>query len=357
MLSLSRFAWMSAVAIALVVAGRLASYSAIRSARRRGLVRERALVVGLSPTALQLFNTISRHPEFGMSAIGLVAGKDAEPMAGSATLVGEYASLERTIREFAISRVIVALDTGAVAEAAGALELCQKLPVDTYVIPPFAGSGLLPEKAGEEVLGLPLVHVRRAPLDGGSPLLKRLIDVVIAGLGLVLSAPVFALATIAIRLSSRGPIFFRQERIGRSGRPFDVLKFRTMYVNHDSDTTWSVLRDHRVTRVGKILRKCSIDELPQLLNVLKGEMSLIGPRPERPFFVDRFAAEIPAYTRRHRSDVGITGWAQVHGFRGDTSIADRVRLDNYYIEHWSLWMDTVIMLRTVKEIIRGAIGR
>jgi lipopolysaccharide/colanic/teichoic acid biosynthesis glycosyltransferase len=130
-----------------------------------------------------------------------------------------------------------------------------------------------------------------------------------------------------------------------------------MYVNSDSDTTWSVLRDNRVTGVGKMLRRSSIDELPQLINVLRGEMSLIGPRPERPHFVIQFAAELPSYQRRHRSDVGITGWAQVHGFRGPTSIADRVRLDNYYIEHWSVWMDLVILARTVKELVRGAFGR
>ncbi len=238
--------------------------------------------------------------------------------------------LERTVKEFAISRVIVALDGGATADLGRALELCRQLPIDTYVIPPFAGAGLLPEQRGEDVLGMPVVYVPRSPLQAGTPIIKRALDIVLAATCLAIAAPLFAAAALLVRLSSPGPVFLRQERIGRGGRVFDVLKFRTMYVNSDSDTTWSVLRDDRVTRVGKILRKSSVDELPQLINVLRGEMSLIGPRPERPHFVTQFAAELPSYQRRHRSDVGITGWAQVHGFRGPTSIADRVRLDNYY---------------------------
>lgn len=356
MLSLSRFAWMSAVAIGLVAAGRLVTYTAIRAARRSGLVRERVLLLGESPAAIELADTLGRRPEFGMTAIGfLTAGDQASE--DSAPVLGDYAALERTIKEFAISRVIIALDGGATAELGRALELCQLLRVDTYVIPPFGGSGLLPEQRGEDILGIPVIHVRCSPLQEGTPVIKRAIDMALAGLCLVIAAPVFAVAAALVRLSSPGPILLRQERIGRGGRAFDVLKFRTMYVNSDSDTTWSVLRDDRVTQFGKILRKSSIDELPQLINVLRGEMSLIGPRPERPHFVTQFAAELPSYQRRHRSDVGITGWAQVHGFRGPTSIADRVRMDNYYIEHWSVWMDLVIIARTAKEIIRGAIGR
>jgi exopolysaccharide biosynthesis polyprenyl glycosylphosphotransferase len=356
MLSLSRFGGMSAVAIGLVVVGRLLSYTASRGARRRGLGRERVLLLGKSPAAIEFADTVSRHPESGMIAIGFLTGGDQEST-DAAPVIGDYASLERTVKEFAISRVIVALDGGATADLGRALELCQQLPIDTYVIPPFAGAGLLPEQRGEDVIGMPVVYVPRSPLQAGTPIVKRALDIVVAATCLAIAAPLFAAAALLVRLSSPGPVFLHQERIGRGGRVFDVLKFRTMYVNSDSDTTWSVLRDNRVTGVGKILRRSSIDELPQLINVLRGEMSLIGPRPERPHFVTQFAAELPSYRRRHRSDVGITGWAQVHGFRGPTSIADRVRLDNYYIEHWSVWMDLVILARTVKELVRGAFGR
>ena len=169
---------------------------------------------------------------------------------------------------------------------------------------------------------------------------------------LALSAPIFVTAAAVVRLSSPGPVFFRQRRIGRGGKPFDLLKFRSMRVNSDSDTTWSVANDHRVTPVGRLLRKTSIDELPQLYNVLRGDMSLIGPRPERPHFVEQFGTEVPHYEDRHRAPVGITGWAQVNKLRGDTSITERVRMDNYYIEHWSPWLDLVIVLRTVGEILR-----
>jgi lipopolysaccharide/colanic/teichoic acid biosynthesis glycosyltransferase len=148
-------------------------------------------------------------------------------------------------------------------------------------------------------------------------------------------------------------VFFRQLRIGEDGRPFQLLKFRTMQVNSDSDTTWSVVGDARVTRVGRLLRRTYLDELPQLLNVLRGEMSLVGPRPERPHFASRFAREVPRYHERHRVHGGITGWAQVHGLRGDTPIADRARFDNHYIEHWSLWRDVVIVVRTLANVLLG----
>jgi lipopolysaccharide/colanic/teichoic acid biosynthesis glycosyltransferase len=156
-----------------------------------------------------------------------------------------------------------------------------------------------------------------------------------------------------VRRSSPGPVFFRQSRIGKDERQFELLKFRTMRVNDDSDTTWSVADDARVTQIGRFLRRTYLDELPQLLNVLRGEMSLVGPRPERPHFAQRFAQEVPRYDDRHRVPGGITGWAQVHGLRGDTPIPDRARFDNHYIENWSLWRDVVILARTIASVLLG----
>ena len=163
---------------------------------------------------------------------------------------------------------------------------------------------------------------------------------------LPLVAPVFGLIALAVRVTSRGPVFFRQTRVGQNGRLVTVLKFRSLHVNDSSDTTWSVANDDRHTIVGKFLRKSSLDELPQLINVLKGDMSLVGPRPERPYFVSRFDDEIPNYRDRHRVPVGMTGWAQIHGLRGDTSLEERVRFDNDYIENWSLAGDLKIILLT-----------
>ncbi len=170
---------------------------------------------------------------------------------------------------------------------------------------------------------------------------------------LVVTAPLLGGGAVAVRLSSPGPILFRQRRVGRNGRVFELLKLRTMHVNDDADRLWSVAGDPRVTRAGRILRKTGLDELPQLVNVLRGEMSLVGPRPERPLYANRFSAEVPRYGDRHRVPPGITGWAQVHGLRGDTSIGERIRFDNHYIEHWSLWRDLVILLRTAKQVLTG----
>jgi lipopolysaccharide/colanic/teichoic acid biosynthesis glycosyltransferase len=164
-------------------------------------------------------------------------------------------------------------------------------------------------------------------------------------------APVLLAAAVAVRRSSPGPVLFRQLRVGRNGALFKLLKFRTMAVNDDADTTWSVDGDERVTRAGRFLRRTFLDELPQILNVLRGEMSLVGPRPERPYFARRFAGNVPRYEDRHRVPAGMTGWAQVHGLRGDTPIPDRVRFDNYYIEHWSLWLDIVVLARTVAWLV------
>ncbi len=180
--------------------------------------------------------------------------------------------------------------------------------------------------------------------------LKRLLETFVAGVALVLLSPVWLVIALAVWSSSRGPVLFRQRRVGRGGRPFNLLKFRTMEVNTDSDTTWSVDTDSRITPVGRFLRDTSLDELPQLLNVLGGQMALVGPRPERPYFVRQFGAEVPDYAARHRVRPGITGWAQVHGLRGDSSIPDRVRLDNDYIDNWSLRRDAVIVVRTVVEM-------
>ena len=170
---------------------------------------------------------------------------------------------------------------------------------------------------------------------------------------LAIAAPLMGVCALAVRMSGPGPVFFRQKRIGQRGEVFELLKFRTMAENEDSDTTWNVGGDGRRTPVGSLMRRLSLDELPQLINVLRGEMSLVGPRPERPFFVDKFRVAVQGYDDRHRVPAGLTGWAQVHGLRGDTSIPERALFDNHYVEHWSLWRDVVIMFRTVGSVLSG----
>jgi lipopolysaccharide/colanic/teichoic acid biosynthesis glycosyltransferase len=177
---------------------------------------------------------------------------------------------------------------------------------------------------------------------------------VMASLLLLVTAPLLGACAIAVKLSGPGPIFFRQKRIGQRGEVFELLKFRTMPENSDSETTWNVSEDERMTTAGVWMRRASLDELPQLINVLRGEMSLVGPRPERPYFVDQFRVAVPGYDDRHRVPAGMTGWAQVHGLRGDTSIPARARFDNHYVEHWSLWRDLVILVRTVGAVFSGS---
>jgi exopolysaccharide biosynthesis polyprenyl glycosylphosphotransferase len=204
--------------------------------------------------------------------------------------------------------------------------------------------------------GFPLVRLRRATYRSPAWRLKRLVDVLVSGLAVLLIAPLLLALAVAVRLDGGPGILFRQERVGVDGRRFDVLKFRSMRPvdETESATNWSIAHDDRVSRLGRLLRMTSLDELPQLFNILRGGMSLVGPRPERPYFVDQFRGLYPSYEARHRVPSGLTGWAQVHGLRGDSSIADRARFDNYYIENWSLWLDLKIMLRTVSSVLRGA---
>jgi exopolysaccharide biosynthesis polyprenyl glycosylphosphotransferase len=208
------------------------------------------------------------------------------------------------------------------------------------------------------VWGLPLVRLRRAAFRTFSWKLKRLVDIACSAFGLLALAPVLVVIAVAVRLEVGPGIIFRQERVGLDGRAFDVMKFRTLRPvdETESATLWNIARDDRIGRVGRLLRATSLDELPQLWNILRGDMTIVGPRPERPHFVATFATTFPRYTARHRVPSGLTGWAQVHGLRGDTSIDDRARFDNYYIENWSLWADVKIILRTASTVLRRAGG-
>ena len=262
--------------------------------------------------------------------------------------------LDSLLREHDVRRVVVAFGPARESELVSVLRVAVAHDTDVHIVPRFFDCGVTPTGPDtDDVRGIPLYRVHRAALRARAWYAKRVVDVVVAGGVLVVMSPVLALVALAVKLSSPGPVFFRQERIGQDGREIEVPKFRTLRVNYDSDTQWNVADDPRLTGVGRLIRRTSIDELPQLWSVLKGDMSLVGPRPERPFFVRRFTADINGYGDRHRLPVGLTGWAQVHGLRGDTSIEERARFDNQYIEHWSLWRDFVILLRTVAEVVRG----
>lgn len=350
--SLTDLARVAAGAVVLVPVGRGVAYAALRCTRARGHLLQRALIVGAGEAANQVARILQEHREYGLVPVGFVDSLEGSGL--SMPLLGEVRTLAATVERNQVTTVIIAFGAVSEAELEDAIRACDALPVEVYVIPRFFELGVDPDgPAVEDVWGVPLVWLRRPARRRTARLAKRAFDLVAASVGLLLSAPVFLAAALAVRYSSPGPVFFRQLRIGKDGQPFELLKFRTMQVNSDSDTTWSVQGDARVTRVGGFLRRTYLDELPQLLNVLWGEMSLIGPRPERPHFARRFAREVPRYSDRHRVPGGITGWAQVHGLRGDTPIPDRTRFDNYYIEHWSLWRDVVIVARTVANLLLG----
>ena len=265
--------------------------------------------------------------------------------------------LESALRKFDVQRVVVAFGRVREADWVGIMRTAVLNDVEIHVVPRFFDIGMTSFGAGaDQIWGIPLCRVRRSVLHGAAWRAKRVFDVVLAGLALLLAAPLLGLIAVAVRLSSPGPILFRQCRIGQDGRRFDLLKFRSMRTSHDGATSRVATADHQ-TAVGRWLRRTSLDELPQLWNVLRGDMSLVGPRPERPVFAERFSADIAGYRDRHRLPVGLTGWAQVHGLRGDdTSLVERARFDNLYIEGWSLWLDVVVLLRTVGAVLRMALS-
>ncbi len=355
--TLPDLAGVAVAAIVLVPAGRAVAYAVMRSARMRGHLLERVLIVGAAEAGHQVARVLQEHPEYGLVPVGFVDSPQGGGLA--MPVLGDKHTLIRTVERNHVTTIIIAFgtmseDTMSEEELVDVLRACDALPVEVYVVPRFFQFGVVPDSPSVgDVWGIPLVRLRRLALGRSARLAKRAFDLAGAGAGLLLSAPLLAAAALAVRRSSPGPVFFRQLRVGKDGRPFELVKFRTMRVNDDSDTTWSVAGDTRVTRAGRLLRRTHLDELPQLLNVLRGQMSLVGPRPERPHFAHRFAGEVPRYGDRHRVRGGITGWAQVHGLKGDTPIPDRARFDNHYIEHWSLWRDVVIVTRTLANVLLG----
>lgn len=337
-----------ALATGAVLAARAGLYAVVRSERARGVLLEATVVVGAGKLGVEVARVLRDHPEYGLTPVGFVddvASDEALPL----PLLGPVSSLESVIRQHGARRVVVAFGPAADAKVVEVVRACDRAAVQLHVLPRFFELASM-TAITEEVWGLPLVRLGRSLVHPVAARAKRVFDVVVAAIALVVAAPVMIVVAALVRRSSPGPVLFRQKRVGQDGEIVEVLKFRSMRVNDDCDTQWSVAADDRVTPVGNFLRRTSMDELPQLLNVLRGEMSLVGPRPERPFYVERFNQEVDGYRHRHRAPVGMTGWAQVHGLRGDTSIKERARFDNSYIENWSPWRDVVTLGRTLRQL-------
>ena len=336
---------------AALVAVRVGVCTALRIIHRRGWWHEPAVVVGGGGTAVRVAQLLHDHPEFGLTPRGFLDTRPAELPAGL-PLLGEPAELAGVVARHGIQRVIVCFPAGRDAELVPLLRACQGLPVDVCVVPRLYELGAaLPRGYLDELGDIPLIPLRRLGHSRFGLAAKAAFDVVAAFALLVALAPVLLALAIAVRLDGGGPALFRQTRVTRGGKTMELLKLRSMIDHADSDTRWVVLPEH-TTRLGRLqlgrwLRSSHLDELPQLINVLRGDMSLVGPRPERPYFAARFAQQVARYDDRHRMRAGLTGWAQVNGLHGDTCIAQRSRLDNFYIEHWSPWMDAVILARTL----------
>jgi exopolysaccharide biosynthesis polyprenyl glycosylphosphotransferase len=340
-------------ALSLVV--RAAGYAFVRRVRRAGALTHRTLIIGADEVGRQLAEMLKEHPEYGLRPAGFVDDHPRLPDAERPVpLIATSAELAKTIVAQRISQVIVAFCAQPASSMVETLRTCDRLRCEILLVPRLYELSAL-SRDMDSVWGLPLVRLRRAPFRSASWRLKRVVDAVLAGAALVALAPVLLVCAVLVRLDD-GPVLFRQERVGLDGRSFQLLKFRTLTPRDDTESAqnWNVGHDDRLRPVGSFLRRTSLDELPQLWNILRGEMSLVGPRPERPFFVHQFTREFPRYMARCRVPAGLTGWAQVHGLRGDTSIADRARFDNHYVENWSLWVDVKIIIRTVGQVVRAA---
>ena len=329
----------------------------LRRMRRKGYNVKHILLVGYSRAGEEYINKIKANPEWGYEVCGIL--DDHVPVGAvykGVRVTGEIETLQTVLTDNQLDEIGITLSLSDYDRLEAIVKLCEKSGVHTKFIPDY--NSVIPSKPYlEDLDGLAVVNIRRVPLNNmANMLMKRLVDIAGALVAIVLCSPFMLTAAIAVKVTSRGPLIFKQERVGLHNKPFQMYKFRSMEVQSDAEEKkgWTVKNDPRVTKVGRLLRSTSIDELPQLFNVLKGDMSMIGPRPERPLFVEKFREEIPRYMIKHQVRPGITGWAQVNGYRGDTSIKKRIEYDLYYIENWSMAFDMKILFLT---FFRGFINK
>ena len=316
----------------------------LRKLRKTGRNLKHVLIVGSGKNAGRYLDTIRRNREIGFDAVGCIAG---QPGGLGIPYLGGYEALENVLESQQPDEVVSAIELEDYGRTPHIIACCEKAGVKLSIIP-FYAEYMPTHPQYDDLDGIPLLNIRRIPLENyGNAILKRAMDIILALVMLIALSPLMLLCAVGVKLSSPGPVLFRQQRVGKGKKRFTMYKFRSLVVNAASDTAWSQKTDTRRTNFGAWIRHFSLDELPQLFNVLLGDMSLIGPRPELPAFVNRFKEEIPLYMVRHQVRPGITGWAQIHGFRGDTPIKERVEHDIWYIENWSFWLDIQILLETL----------
>lgn len=320
--------------------------------RKRGIDNENLLIIGLGRVARDITQRIKSNPSLGYNIVGVVSGHHrAKGSLVGIPVIGTYSDIPMVIDRCRVEQVIIALPDAQRSELVDLITMCQRGSVDIKVYPDMFAY-MAGDLNVDELGGTPLITVRDIALRGWKLSLKRGLDIFGSMCGLIIFSPLLLLTALLVKLESQGPAFHIQERMGLDGRPFPMIKFRSM--RQDAEAAgpgWTVADDPRRTHLGAIMRRTNWDEMPQLINVLLGHMSLVGPRPERPIYVQEFREQIPRYMERHREKAGMTGWAQVNGLRGDTSIAERTSFDLWYVENWSLWLDIKIIIRTLLMIV------
>jgi len=321
----------------------------------RGNDLKRVIVVGTSAVANKIFHSLVAHQSLGYEVLGYCSAQDtSENSMEHIPYLGSIASVPDLIKTHSIDVILIAFNETEHSLLHDLVNDCQGLDVEMMMVPDILEL-MTSQVQIKHIEGIPFLGIKSPTLSTWNFIVKRGFDLLFASLILLLSSPMIILIALLIKLSSKGPIFYLQERIGLDGNVFKVIKFRSMRIDAEQTTgpVWSQKDDPRTTQLGRFLRRFSLDEIPQLLNVMKGDMSVVGPRPERPHFVEKFKKQVPRYLERHRVKTGMTGWAQVNGLRGNASIAERTKYDIYYIEHWSLVFDLKIILKTIHAVLFG----
>lgn len=318
--------------------------------RKQGFNLKHILLVGYSRAAEEFIDRVKSNPQWGYVVRGILDNNvERGTVYKGIKVLGRIDNLMVILPENKLDEIAITLSLNEYSDLERIVDMCEKSGVHTKFIPDY--NSIIPTKPyTEDLLGLPVVNIRHVPLnDGFNKGLKRFVDILGSLFAIILFSPIMLVTALLIKLTSKGPLIFKQERIGLHNKSFKMYKFRSMEVQPEEEEkkAWTTKNDPRVTPIGKIIRKTSIDEMPQFFNILKGDMSLVGPRPERPFYVDKYKEEIPRYMIKHQVRPGLTGWAQVNGLRGDTSIRDRIESDLYYIENWTLGFDIKILFMTV----------
>ena len=336
----------------LSLAGAIGLRAGVRAAaawiRARGMDLRTAVVVGANPDAQKIIDVLHSNPWAGIQVSGWFATHADRGTIEGAPLLGGLDGLQDYVASRGVDQVWIALPMKEQAKISFALSQLQHSTADIKYVPDLFGMHLLNHSTGQ-IAGMPVINLQQTPLHGSARILKALEDRLVSALILLMISPLMLAIAIAVKLSSPGPVFYRQERMSWNNRTFWMLKFRSMPVDAESRSgaVWARSGENRATRIGAFLRKTSLDELPQFINVLRGDMSIVGPRPERPVFVHQFKHEIPAYMKKHMVKAGITGWAQVNGWRGSTDLNKRIECDLFYIENWSLAFDLKIIFMTL----------